>query len=88
MALSKKEIARRRPFGLARARVRFLIRHELRLSGHSCVSFAETIGCTVSNVSRVLNGKGHSETVLNGLRDIGVPEKYLFDPHRNPATEP
>ena len=32
------------------------------------------------NVLKVINGNGHSPRVLDALREIGVPEKYLFDP--------
>lgn len=82
MALSRKELARRRALGEQRAKVRFLIKQALDDKGFSGVSLAEKLGCSGQNVSSTILGRGHSELVLNGLREIGVPEDLLFDPRR------
>ena len=72
----------RNKLGYKRAQVRYRILEALDEREYNPTKVASEIGCTLSNVSRVLNGKGHSSSVLNKLRDIGVPEQYLFDPHR------
>lgn len=36
---------------------------------------------TPQAVSSTINGHIHSPKVLRVLREIGVPERYLFDPH-------
>ena len=63
-----------------RAQAKFNILAELDAKGYNPTRVAEEIPCSLSNVSKVLNGKGNSKTVLGKLRSIGVPEKYLFDP--------
>jgi hypothetical protein len=35
-----------------------------------------------SNVSALIRGDGHSPVVLDGLRGIGISEKYLYDPRQ------
>jgi transcriptional regulator with XRE-family HTH domain len=47
---------------------------------------ANIAGVTKTAVSRTLNGLQHSPAVLDALRSIGVPEKYLFDPRKVEAA--
>jgi hypothetical protein len=86
MALSKSDILWRKRLGVERAKVSYLIKHEMRQRGFTARELARWLQCRDSNVSRVLLGKGHSPLVLNGLRSIGVPEHLLFDPHRIQAN--
>ena len=72
----------RRELGFKRAEVSHLIKHLMRLNGYTEPRLAKELGCSTNNVSRVITGNGHSEMVLNALREIGVPEQYLFDPRR------
>jgi hypothetical protein len=82
MALTRKEIARRRELGAARAALRHIIGAEMMLRGYNGSRLARDIGCSNALVSSVLTGHKHSLLVLDGLRGIGVPEKYLYDPRR------
>jgi hypothetical protein len=82
MALAKKEIARRRELGAARAAIRNVIGAEMVLRGYNGRRLAREIGCSAALVYYVLKGRKHSPLVLEGLRRIGVPEKYLYDPRR------
>lgn len=82
MVLTKKEIARRKALGAKRRKVRHFIRCEMAGSGWTMSRLAEALGCTVGNISKVVAGECHSMLVLNGLREIGVPERYLFDPRK------
>lgn len=71
----------RRELGAKRARVTHLLRYELRMRGYTDSSLArEIVGCTPQNVRKTLVGESHSPRVLDALRMLGVPEKYLFDP--------
>ena len=54
----------------------------LKRNGMSATTIAHDLGISRQAVSRVISGGGHSERVLNALRSIGVPEKYIFDPRR------
>ena len=82
MKITKTEIARRRIMGECRAEVWHLIRYEMKKLGYHNSSLAKKLGCSHRIVSATLLGKKHSPTVLNGLRELGVPEKLLFDPHQ------
>ena len=72
----------RRRLGANRAEVSHIILHEMRVRGYSGASLARALGCSNANVSRTINGGGHSPLVLDALRELGVPEHYLFDPRR------
>lgn len=72
----------KRQLGAQRAAVKHLLTHEMRLLGHTATSLARALGCSQGNVSKVLNGYHHSPLVLDALRELGVPEQYLFDPRR------
>ena len=72
----------RRQLGAQRAEVSHLITHELRKRGYTGASLARALGCSANNVSRTIIGGAHSPMVLDALRELGVPEHYLFDPRR------
>lgn len=63
-----------------RAQVKYRILEVLDSKGYDFSRVGRELGCTAANVSRVVNGHGHSARVLAKLREIGVPEAYLFDP--------
>ena len=71
----------RRELGAKRVKCRFRIREFLDNSGITLPVLAEELGVSVPAISKVLNGSGHSQPILAKLRAVGVPEKYLFDPH-------
>ncbi|AAS95622.1 helix-turn-helix domain-containing protein [Nitratidesulfovibrio vulgaris] len=71
---------RRRQCGAARAKMRFRIREELERRGLTMTSLAAQIGVCNQAVSKTISGMTHSPRVLQALREIGVPEKYLCDP--------
>lgn len=68
--------------GTERARMRWRIREELDRRGLCFKSLAAQIGVCHQAVAKTVSGMIHSERVLEALREIGVPEKYLFDPRR------
>lgn len=72
----------RRQLGARRAEVSHLILHELRSKGYSGAALARQLGCSCNNVSRTIIGGAHSPMVLDALRELGIPEEYLFDPRR------
>lgn len=72
----------RNKLGLKRRRYAWRIYECLRLNGKSSVKVAEALGMTPQNVTKTIRGESHSENVLNALREAGVPERYLCDPHR------
>jgi len=81
MALTRKEIARRKALGAHRAEVAHLIKYEMKKrAGHDGRSLAKVLGCSGQIVSATILGKKHSPTVLDGLKGLGVPEWYLYDP--------
>jgi transcriptional regulator with XRE-family HTH domain len=43
---------------------------------------ARQMGVCAQLVSATVNGEKHSPLVLGKLRELGVPEKYLFAPNR------
>jgi hypothetical protein len=80
MALTKKEIARRRDLGAARASIKHIIQAEMLRRHYNGSRLAAKLGCSNELVSKVLAGRKHSPRVLDGLRGIGVPEEFLHDP--------
>ncbi|WP_035066264.1 hypothetical protein [Nitratidesulfovibrio termitidis] len=68
------------------------IRRELRRRNHTMRSLAALIGLSGEAVAKTVRGELHSPRVLDALRDLGVPEKYLFDPRKlaqpQPLTQP
>lgn len=53
-----------------------------RAGYRSCKALADKIGLTSEAVRLTLAGQRHSPVVLDALRDLGAPEKYLFDPRK------
>jgi hypothetical protein len=80
MALTRKEIARRKELGAARATIRHILGAEMMRRGYNGRRLARELGCSDGIVSDVLRGHKHSPRVLGGLRNIGVPEYLLYDP--------
>lgn len=80
MAPTRKETVRRRQLGAARGRVRHVIYAEMMRRGYNGVRLAKELGCSSCLVSCVVLGRRHSYMVLDGLRRIGVPDEYLYDP--------
>lgn len=66
-------------------RRRYLARYQIRAvlvdRGLSMAELARRIGVTAEAVSATVRGKRHSPRVLTALRELGVPEKYLYSPH-------
>lgn len=60
----------------------FRIHEALARAGTSATGLAKELGISQQAVSSVLMGKSHSERILNAFRELGVPEKFLFDPRR------
>ena len=69
-------------YRINRVRNKRRIQTYLDEAGLSQTSFAELAGVTPQAVSATMNGKNDSDTVLDALRRIGVPEKLLCDPRR------
>lgn len=70
----------RKVLGKKRYNVSYRIKHEMRVRGYSGRSLSREIGCSDVLISRTVNGDAHNPTVLDALRDIGIPEELLFDP--------
>lgn len=66
--------------GMARCKVRRRIQEHLDNLGLNCARVAERAGVTTPAVLRTVRGDLHSPRVLQALRELGVPERYLFDP--------
>lgn len=77
----------RRECGVARHKMRFRIREHLDRKGLSLAEVARRVGVTAEAVGRTVHGYNHSPKVLNALRELGVPEKYLYDPRRVAGKE-
>lgn len=60
----------------------FRIHEALARAGISATGLARELGVSQQAVSSVLTGKSHSPRILDMLRQLGVPEKFLFDPRR------
>jgi predicted transcriptional regulator len=87
MALTRKEIERRRLLGRERAKVVHEIVYEMRRhGGYYNAQIADILKCSNPLVSLTIHGKRHSPRVLCFLREIGVPEEYLFDPRKREAA--
>lgn len=71
---------------VARYAHRWQIRAHLIGKETTMATLAESIGITAQAVAATVSGKNNSSRVLDALRALNVPEKYLFDPRRmNPA---
>lgn len=73
-------------YGQKRAAHKRLIQRAMDDAGLDGVGLAERAGVTKQAVSATLNGHIHSKKVLNALRNIGVEESLLFDPHKKDAA--
>lgn len=76
-----------RECGVARHKMRFRIREHLDRKGLSLAEVARRVGVTAEAIGRTVNGYNHSPKILNELRELGVPEKYLYDPRRQVSQE-
>ena len=72
--MSREECARRR------YQARYKIREILDAHDLSMREIGRRIGVSGEAVSATVKGRMHSAKVLEALRDVGVPERYLFDP--------
>lgn len=66
--------------GAARNRVRRRIQEHLDAHGLNMASFARQINVARQTVYATIVGEKSSRKVLNALKELGVPEKYLFIP--------
>lgn len=64
-----------------RYQARYRIREALEDRDMNMSELARRIGLSAVAVQNTVKGKNHSTRVLEALREAGVPEKYLFDPH-------
>ncbi|MBU1231178.1 MAG: helix-turn-helix domain-containing protein [Proteobacteria bacterium] len=72
--------SRRLECGLARNRVRRRIQEHLDRLGKSMADVSREIGISRQLVAATVAGEKHNGRVLTRLRELGVPERYLFDP--------
>lgn len=72
--------SRRLECGLARNRVRRRIQEHLDRLGMSMADVGRDLNITRQLVAATVAGEKHSGRVLGRLRELGVPERYLFDP--------
>ena len=86
MALARKEIERRRMLGAKRGKVSYLIAHKMRQRGFTGNALAQKAGCSKAAVSSTILGKTHCPRVLDALKEIGIPERLLFDPRKTEAA--
>lgn len=70
-------------YGQKRADVKRHIQHLLDVQGQSFADVARAAGVSRQTVSATMNGFRHSPRVLEALRQLGIPEEFLFDPRRN-----
>lgn len=82
MALTKKEIARRKVLGAQRAEVAYIIAHEMKKRGWNRSDIARHIGISLAVVSATINGKRHSPRVLDAIINLGVSPDLLYDPRQ------
>ena len=66
--------------GAARNKVRRRIQEVLDSKGLNMASFGRQINVPRQTVYATIVGEKHSRKVLNSLKELGVPEKYLFIP--------
>lgn len=71
------------PYGQGRAGAKREIQRILDDKGKNFVDVAVLAGVSKQSVSQTMNGFRHSPRVLDALRELGVPERYLFDPRKS-----
>lgn len=67
---------------LKRSEMSFRIYEILRKNGLNGKELAKSINVSQQLVSQTITGVSHNKKVLDALREIGVPEDYLFDPRK------
>jgi len=77
--------SRRLECGLARNRVRRRIQEYLDRIEKSMADIGRELDVSRQLVSSTISGANHSARVLDHLRALGVPEKFLFDPRSENA---
>ncbi len=65
---------------MERQKARFRIREHLDREGLSMLEIARRIGLNKNVVVETIGGGRNNRRVLEELRAVGVPEKYLFIP--------
>lgn len=70
-------------YGYQRFLCRYAIRAALLERGMTMSEFARRIGVSYETVSATVMGKKHSPQVLDSLKQVGVPESYIFDPRQD-----
>lgn len=70
-------------YGNRRYKYRYKIREYLDAQKISMSELGRRIGLSCQAVSETIRGQMNSPRILNALRELGVPEKYLFDPHQS-----
>lgn len=82
MRCTTGSVMTRREYGQKRCFYGLRIVEVLRRNGMSNRTIAFDLGITEQSVGATINGRNNSPRVLDYLRNIGVPEQYLFDPRR------
>lgn len=72
------------PYCQGRADAKREIQRLLDSKGMNFMDIAERAGVCKQTVSATMNGFRHSPKVLEALRNVGIPEKLLFDPRNIP----
>ena len=75
-------ITHRAECGFNRFHARYRIREVLDSRNLTMADVARRLGVSSETVSATVRGRIHSKKVLDELRSLGVPERYLFDPNR------
>lgn len=71
-----------RECGSKRRKKSLRIYEVLREKGLNGKELAKNINVSQQLVSQTITGISHNKKVLDALREIGVPEEYLFDPRK------
>lgn len=74
--------------GLERAKKRRRIQEVLDAQGMNFMGLARYAHVSHTAVYKTVSGQIHSPRVLQALRELGVPECYLFDPKNCHTTAP
>lgn len=69
--------------GHRRYKYRYKIREHLDTQKISMSELGRRIGLSCEAVSGTIRGQRNSPKVLDALRELGVPERYLFDPRQS-----
>jgi len=70
-----------------RQKMRFRIREHLERRGLNMLEIARRLKVNKDLVVGTIGGSRNNRRVLEALRDVGVPEKYLFIPeHKEEAA--